>query len=292
MNKKELFYLTSGFLSYEPSHQYEDRFVSSFPKNPSQWKHWVAFAGSHLVLQSAYLSLQKNDLLQYLPSELSQDLDYLYQLNKKRNLQVIRLCQLVSDQLKKEGIARVFMKGTGNILDGLYLSEGERMVYDVDILVEEDKMLKAVSLLIERGFYPVKPFNPHALSSTMHYPLLVRDDHAVGIEVHRMPVQYLFQEKFGAKEVFRFSRQAANYNSLLVMDDTRKVVHNFMHAQLMHSGHYHGNVSLRDLYDLYLLNRRVNVWEVLAVFGHYKKEADAYVKLMYQTFGTPIPETL
>ncbi|HAQ21344.1 MAG TPA: hypothetical protein DCR40_19255 [Prolixibacteraceae bacterium] len=49
--------------------------------------------------------------------------------------------------LNKENIQPVFLKGTANLLDGLYSDVGERMIGDIDFLVKEEDYLKAAELL-------------------------------------------------------------------------------------------------------------------------------------------------
>lgn len=76
------------------------------------------------------------------------------------------------------------------------------------------------------------------------------------------------------------------------MQPSDRLIHNFLHAQLMHSGHYHADVSLRDLYDLLLLSRKADLPDTFSQYRHYKRASHSYLKLMYKVFGLSMPRRL
>lgn len=76
------------------------------------------------------------------------------------------------------------------------------------------------------------------------------------------------------------------------MSDTNKIIHNFIHSQLMHNAHYHADVSLRNLYDMLLLNQREDAFKALGHFKHFERKSMAYLKLMYRVFDLPFPRNL
>ena len=174
----------------------------------------------------------------------------------------------------------------------MYTEPGERMVYDLDVLVPEDKMVTAAQLMEAEGYHTQKKFNPRALESTMHYPILLREDQVAGVEIHRMPVQYLYRKSFHGHTIFENAVESQSEKGFLLMNYSHRIIHNFLHAQLMHSGHYNARVSLRDLYDLLLLSRQADVMETLNRFAHYRSKSTAYLKLMHKVFGLEMPAEL
>ncbi len=292
VNKKQTYYLISRILALDFCPGTSQDIIKDLPKTKAQWQALVSLGSSHLVLPAVYLSLKRHQLLIHLPEDLEEYLQYVHDLNVKRNGKIIQHCKDIRALLHAKDIAIVFMKGTGHLLDGLYGDIGERMMYDIDVLVAEDEMLNAARLLEENGFRPVKEFLPRALASTMHYPLLQRDDFIAGIEVHRLPTQYFYRKNFSGEMVFSFLKKAHMDEDLWVMNNKLKILHNFIHSQLMHGGHYHGDVSLRDLYDMLLLSKREPLYETFAGYGNYRSKAIGYQKLMYKVFRLPVPENL
>jgi hypothetical protein len=287
MNKKDIYYLVSQILSLSVRPNIANELIEMLPKDKNDWENWVQMGNKHLVLQTLYVALKNNKLLQFLPADLVEYLQYIHRLNVERNLKIVLQAKAVKDIFEREGIAHVFMKGTANIVDGLYGDIGERLVYDIDILVDENRMLNAADALIASGYKTQKKFNPKAYPSTMHYPILVKDDCVSGVEIHRLPVQYLYVKRFSAERVFETKRLSKSEENFWVMSDSNRIIHNFMHSQLMHNGHYHADVSLRDLYDLLLLSQRENAAKVFEDFKYYQLKSNAYLNLMHKVFSIP-----
>ncbi len=292
MTRRQTYYLIARTLALDIHPERAAEILKNLPAKETHWQRLVKTGSDNMVLPSLYLALQRHNLLQQLPGELQQYLQYVLDLNRERNTHVIRLAGEVRDLMKAAQIPCLFMKGTGNILDGLYADVGERMVYDIDVLVPEDKMLAAAHLLEGQGYNTQKKFNPRALDSTMHYPILLREDQVAGVEIHRMPVQYLYRKSFHAQTIFENALESKSDKGFLLMNYSDRIIHNFLHAQLMHSGHYNGRVSLRDLYDLLLLSRQADTVDTLKRFGHYRGKSAAYVKLMHKVFGLELPAEL
>ncbi len=287
-----MYYLSGQILALDCIPENREKIAAVFLSSSMNWNGFVKMGSDNYVLPALYLKLQQYNLTPYLPEPLNEYLQEVLALNRERNLSVMREAVLVRDVFLKENIECLFMKGTGNILDGLYSDIGERMLYDLDVLVGEGNMLKAAGVLRNHGFFTQKEFIPRAVESTMHYPILLRSDLVAGVEIHRMAVQYLYQNKFSNQRILE-NRVAANKEKgFWLMQPADRLVHNFLHAQLMHSGHYHADVSLRDLYDLLLLSRKVDALDTFLHFGHYKQASLAYLKLMHKVFGLPMPRQL
>ena len=90
--------------------------------------------------------------------------------------------------LNTAGISPIYLKGTGNLIDGIYGDLGERIIGDTDLLIPEADYLKAIELVKEIGYtnHWGEPRKPEKLK---HYPSLFKDDVPVDIEIHRIPVQ-------------------------------------------------------------------------------------------------------
>lgn len=292
MNKADLYFFLGRILALDFNPGSREILIRDFFSTPVNWNGFVKLGSDNLVLPALYLKLQKHQLTGYLPDELNVYLQGVLQLNRERNRKVLQQAGYVKDTLQTAGIECLFMKGTGHMLDELYSDIGERMVYDVDILVGEGQMMKAAEILRKEGFITQKKFNPRAMESTMHYPILLRRDLVAGVEVHRMAVQYLYQKKFTATHILEYKVPASSDKEFMVMQMRDRIIHNFLHAQLMHNGHYHADVSLRNLYDLLLLSRKEDALDTFIQFDHYKSKSLPYLKLMHRVFDMEMPREL
>jgi hypothetical protein len=292
MNKKWTYFFIGRILSLDFEPLNRDGIRHDLIQLDINWPGFVKMGSDNFILPAIYLNLTRHNLHSFLPADLNGYLGEVLNLNRERNMNIVRQMHFVNNLLIRNNISSLFMKGTGNIVDGLYQDIGERMVYDIDVLVPDDKMITAAKLLESEGFITRKDFIPRSLDSTMHYPILLREDFVAGVEIHRSPSQYLYQKNFEPERVLRNQMDSSVEKGFKVMGYQDRIIHNFLHAQLMHNGHYHADVSHRDLYDLLLLSKKENPWHTFTYYKHYKSQSLAYLKLVHKTFGLPMPETL
>lgn len=292
MNKPQTYFFQAEILSLSLMPQRAESIAQKLEKSRINWNGFVQLASSNLVLPALAYQLRKHDLLNPIPADLQTYLNEVMQLNCERNKKVIAQAHQINGLLQKNKIEGIFMKGTGHMLDHLYADPCERMVYDLDILVGENEMVRAAQILESEGYHTQKPFDPGAMESTMHYPIMLREDQVAGVEIHRMPSQYLYQRNFNTSVVFEEKTQSKGIKGFWLMSMRHRIIHNFLHSQLMHNGHYHGNVSLRDLYDLALLGQSDDLLKLFRDYGHYQKESLSYLRLMHHVFDIPVDSDL
>jgi hypothetical protein len=291
MDKGRIYRLAGKILSSAgmPAESYD--FEKDLSDGEMNWKGFVKLGSDHLVLPALYLNLERKNALHHLPEDLIEYLFNILIMNRERNKKILSQVDYLKELLEPAEIQFIVMKGVGHMLESLYNDIGERMVYDIDILVEKGQMIQAADILQANGFFTQKPFNPHALESTMHYPVLLHEGFVAGFEIHNQPVQYLYENKFSSvDELFQNGHKTSG--GFLVMSHPEKIIHNFIHSQLMHSGHYHASVTLRDLYDLHLLGLKSDLVDVFRNWGHYPSKTTGYMKLMYKTTGLAVPEEI
>jgi hypothetical protein len=249
------------------------------------WNGFVSAGSNNFVLQALYLKVLQNDLEQFLPPGLFAHLKTIHRLNHDRNKIILDHCSRINGLLRSGNIIPIFMKGAGNILDGLYTDPGERMMCDIDILTGPGQMEAAARLLMEDGYSSHELFDPSEAGAMKHFPALHREGLPAFVDIHRLPVNIQFSKNFDFEIVDREKRPATGNPDFMVMADRHKIVLSFYHSQLVHWGHQHARPSLRDLYDLLLLSGREDPASALSQTSTYSRKAAGYLRLMYKTFG-------
>ena len=249
------------------------------------WRKFVQIASNNYVLQSLYPKLIENELAGPLPPGLIAHLEHIHRLNNDRNRDILLHCSNINTILVSRGIIPVFMKGAGNLLDGLYCSQGERIMADIDILATPEEMEPTAQLLIKEGYRPHGSYDPAKVKTMKHYPLLRHEGLHANVEIHRMPLNIQFAAHFDHRAVFREMRPAPDYPQMMVMSDPHKIILSFFHSQLVHWGHYHACPSLRELYDLFLLSCRRDPAEVYSSIPRFRGKALGYLKVMQKVLG-------
>ena len=264
---------------------HKEKIIQTIRSGDVDWKRFVYIASNNYVLQAVYLKFLDNSLTGYLPAELTGHLKNLHDLNLERNKTILEHTRGINDLLKSHNITPIFMKGLGNMLDGLYCSPGERMMLDIDILADPAQMEKAAQLLIDDGFTSVEQYDPGREEAMKHYPELVKEGLPAFVDIHRMPVNIQYKDHFSYETAISDIRPAIGNSSYMVMSDAHKIRLNFIHSQLVHWGHHHARPSLRDLYDLLLLSRREDAAKIFSTFRPYRGKAAGYLRVLYRTFG-------
>jgi hypothetical protein len=230
------------------------------------WDRTIAVAAREDVLPALYPRLQAT-------VEVSDFLEAIHELNRERNRQLLNEIEMHSCLLHAAGIEPVVLKGAAYLVAGVYRDPSDRLLRDIDLLVETAQSAKAFEIIQSSGYEPYIP-NPTALV-LHHHPTLTR--------VHRVPVEIHHQIGKGACGVFLTAREivAASRRVMLgravvrVPAPEHLLIHLILHSQVHHAPHARIWPSLRDMHDLVRLSRQYNLdWEsIRSRFRAHRKES-------------------
>lgn len=285
MTYKDLFYLTGHCLSLDDHPEFREEIIARLQASEKDLENFIQLCSDHFITPAIYLKFKKHNLLSYLPEDFVKALNVISELNRLRNLQILKQIDDITTVLNKDNIQPVFLKGTANLLDGLYSDVGERMIGDIDFLVKEEDFLKAAEILLNFGYYDQLLLDGDELTTPEHhYSFLTKKGEPAVVEIHNFPVEKKYTTYFTSKMIFNQRKKIDNRVNTFVPCDNHKLIHNFIHSQLSHKRHWQWTSSFRDLYDAKLLFKRANLNEVLdAVEEKYK--AQVYFYLVNRTFN-------
>ena len=83
-------------------------------------------------------------------------MQYITNLNRNRNKQIITQVKELNNLLLGNNIIPIFIKGTGNLISGLYEDIAERMVGDIDFIISKEDYPKAIKILKNEKYYSDK----------------------------------------------------------------------------------------------------------------------------------------
>jgi len=177
----------------------------------------------------------------------------------------------------------------GNLVNELYTDPGERIISDIDILVEEKDFFSAAQLLLKKGYTNKTQLNKKAIKILKHYPSLTHREHIGAIEIHIKATDYKYVKNLPTSLVFARSKAVIyKSDSYLVLSDDDKIKLNFLHSQMNNYGYITAYPYLRDVYDFHLLSKKTSVYESLSSLQTNKKEAFQYYELSQFLFKNEI----
>jgi hypothetical protein len=289
---KETFYFTGQCLSLDEHPEFREQIIEQFAdacniqNSTFNIQNFVQLCSDHLVIPAIYLKLKAHGLLGFIPEEVVQAFAEIYELNRERNLQILRQIDDITALLNKENIQPVFLKGTANLLDGLYSDVGERMIGDIDFLVSEEDFLKTGALLENNGYCHGEKISYVDFTSRKHYPGLHKNGEPAEVEIHRIVVSDRYSAAILPETVIRDKKPVSGKHEIFVPSNAHKLTHTFAHDQLEDSGYAYKLSGFRGMYDLYLLSKRMS-GPLLNDQIRYHKQAVSWLVFSQRVLGLP-----
>ncbi|HAX97103.1 MAG TPA: hypothetical protein DCY35_11390 [Prolixibacteraceae bacterium] len=285
MTNKDLYEFIGQCLALTHQTDSRDHILDMVSGETIDWEKFVSVCSKHLITPAIYLQFQCNDLLPYLPENLVEYLAEITMSNARRNENIIRQMIEITQILREYQIYPVFLKGSGNLIDHLYPDQACRMMGDIDFLVREEDFLKSVQIMKDNGYHHEHPVFGDP-TTFKHYPRLWKQNRVADIEIHRIPVSEKYNKWFNYQVIANEMVTPKGLSDCFVLSDNHKIILNYIHSQLSHSGEAMGIVSYRDIYDLHLLNHRYGK-PVTGIDSRYQKSASTYFQMANRLLHLP-----
>ncbi|WP_299122098.1 nucleotidyltransferase family protein [uncultured Tenacibaculum sp.] len=218
------------------------------------WDNVVKLSTSHYVFPALYCNLKRANFLHYLPNDLVEYMKHITDLNRERNQQIIAQAKEINDLLLANNITPIFLKGTGNLLEGLYEDIAERMAGDIDILIVNNDILKTVKILQSKKYYVFD--NKIPKSYGRHYPRLIHDTKICGVEIHRELLRKKHRNHLNYNLISsQIIQNKEKYTSLAL---PHKFTYNILANQVNDFGYLYRNINLRTIYDTFLFSQKLD----------------------------------
>ena len=163
MNYKETLFFIAKCLTISLEEKNRDEIEFILKTTNVDWEAVIKVSTSHYVFPALYCNFKRADFLKYLLADLVEYMKHIANLNRDRNTQIISQAKDLNTLLLANNIRPIFLKGTGNLLTGIYENIAERMVGDIDFIFSKEDYPKAITILRKFGYSEVenlKYYNP------------------------------------------------------------------------------------------------------------------------------------
>ncbi len=192
------------------------------------------------ALWTAFTTLDWTDAL---PGDVRDYLRYIHEQNAGCNELIRKECLDLGRILSVAGADAVVLKGaTWLFEDGP--ARADRMMRDVDILVDRDWLDGARAALADAGYTPVPTIV--AEKGHVHDGPVFRAGEPANVELHVEPTTRV--RMLPAREILE--KATAIAPGLRMPAPEHRIVHNVIHAQIVNGDHAGGVANLRDSLDL------------------------------------------
>ena len=251
MNYKETLYFVASCLTISLDTENKLTIQKQLQSGNIDWDAVVKVSTGHFVFPALYCNLKRADFLQYLPQELVSYMEYITNLNRDRNQQIIAQAKELNTLLLANKIIPIFLKGTGNLLEGLYEDIAERMVGDIDFIFSKEDYPKAIAVLENEKYYS----EIEIVKFHWHYPRLVRVNKIAAVEIHNKVLKQPYSAILSFEHL---NKDAEFFSNIKVASSHDKLLNSVLPKQINDNLYHSKDISLRTVYDVFLLCKKSN----------------------------------
>jgi hypothetical protein len=246
----ETFQNIADILSFETQHSDLEKRLS----NPKfNWDLIVMEGSKHLVLPALYSRLKTKSLLLLLPTELNEYLEKLTTINRNRNASITKQTLKISELLKEHSINHVFLKGTALLASNYYDDSAERMIGDIDILIDKKQIQKTFKIIESTGYSSAKTTLANTFFDHRHMPRLISKDDICAIELHYKLFTKFKDKNLDTEDILN---QKNTKFAINIPSNKHLFLHNILNHQINNNGNLYKTISFRSFYDSTLLLKR------------------------------------
>lgn len=259
MDTKQYYQLVADILSLQSS----DESLELSLKNPNiNWETFVYHTTNHFVLPAIYCRLKHRQMLQYVPDDLVTYMQQFTTINRNRNDAILKQMKALSALLDEHHIDYVYVKGAAMIAGDYYEDITERMVGDIDILIDEKYFVDVYYLLKKNNYEENENGRKFSLqrATGKHMPKMVTPTEIAAVEIHRWLYNKRRQKLIDENDVLKGKRK---FNDFSIPSTKHMLHHNIFNWQINDNGHTKKEISFRAIYDTLLILKKDNTEKLL-----------------------------
>ncbi|MDA8626077.1 nucleotidyltransferase family protein [Flavobacteriaceae bacterium] len=283
MNYKETLYFVAKCLTISLEDKNRDEIELVLKRTDVDWDAVVKVSTAHYVFPAIYCNFKRADFLKYLPIDLVDYMKYITNLNRERNKKIISQAQELNSVLLANKIRPIFLKGTGNLLAGIYRDIGERMVGDIDFIFSKEDYPKTIIILREFGYSEVNKQKYYPPDKFRHYRRLQKENKIAAIEIHKdLLIRIKYTNEFNYSFV---AKDSQIINDVAVLSYTNKLNLSIIANQINDNGFYYKTMALRNAYDVFLLSKKTDAMAAVNTIDKLRHPLNCFLAACFEIFN-------
>ena len=280
MNYKETLFFIAKCLTISLEAKNRKEIEKQLKSTTIDWDTVVKLSTAHYVFPALYYNLKRADFLHYLPHELVSYMEYIAKLNTKRNKQIVSQAKELNTLLLVNNIRPIFLKGTANLLAGVYEDIGERMVGDIDFIFSQQDYSKAITILKDFG-YSLAVKTDYNFPIFKHYPKMKKENSIASVEIHKE----ILLEKYASEFNYDFiAKDCQIIEGISVLSYANKLNLSIIANQINDNGFYYKTMALRNAYDVFLLSKKTNAKAAVNTLDKLSHPLNCFLAACYEVF--------
>ncbi len=282
MNYKKTLYFVAKCLTISIEEKNRDDIELILKTTDVDWEAVVRLSSSHYVLTALYCNFYRSNFLHYLPEKLVAYMKYITDLNRDRNKQIIKQAKELNSLLIKNNVVPIFLKGTANLLAGIYEDIAERMVGDIDFIFSKEDYPKAIRLLRRFNYSEVSDYN-YYFPDEKHYRRLQKENCIAAVEIHS---EILTIEKYRKEFNYNIVKKDSHLiKDIRILSYANKLNLSIISNQIIDHGFLYKTINLRNAYDVFLLSKKTNAKNATNALNKLNHPLNCFLAACYEIFN-------
>jgi hypothetical protein len=233
-------------------YRHESEILNGVDINNINFEKLITLTSGHLMLPALFFNIQKKKAAYLFPEDFIAYIKSIYAINKARNEILLDEAKELSELLVKNNIKHIFLKGTALLLSNVFEDIGERMIGDIDFIIQHKDEEKIKKVLKYNNNCKSQKFISFRFFKAKHLRRLVLENKIIAIEPHLKLLNSRYRCAFNTKRLLN------DFNEELEIIKTPSQFFLFDHCvynfQINDHGFINAKHSHRSIYDIYKLD--------------------------------------
>ena len=204
------------------------------------------------MLPALFFNINKKNLSNLFPEDFIEYIKNIYSINKARNTVLLSEAKELSEILYKNKIDHIFLKGTALLLSNVFEDIGERMMCDIDFIIQHKDEEKVEKILEKNNYFTNNIIDLFRVFKPIHLTTRVNKNKTIRIEPHLELLSPKYRVVFNSKKLinaFKDETKTIKTPSKPFLFDHCIYALQTEDKGLIKSYHFH-----RSIYDIYKLD--------------------------------------
>jgi len=213
----------------------------------------IKLASGHLMLPALFFNIQKKKVSYLFPEDFIEYIKNIFEINKARNKILLLEAKELAELLYKNNIKHIFLKGTALLLSEVFDDIGERMIGDIDFIIQH-KDEENVKRVLEKNNYCTSSnhVSLYRVFKPKHLPRRINKNKTIAIEPHLELLSPKYRGVFNSKKLINTFKE--EIRAIKTPNEPFLFDHCIYALQLEDKGFFNSNYSHRSIYDIYKLD--------------------------------------
>ena len=231
----------------------ENEVLKGIDLNNINFEKLIKLASGHLMLPALFFNIQKKKVFYLFPEDFIEYIKNIFEINKARNRILLSEAKELSELFYKNNIKHIFLKGTALLLSNVFEDIGERMVGDIDFIIQH-KDEEKVKKVLEKNNYCTSSnhVDSYRVFKPKHLPRMVNKNKTIAIEPHLELLSPKYRGFFNSKKLINTFKE--EIIAIKTPNEPFLFDHCIYALQFEDKGFFNSNHSHRSIYDIYKLN--------------------------------------